>query len=334
MIKLKDACMVSVVVVAKNEEKNIASCLDSLVKQSFKEKYEIIVVDGGSTDATQQIIKKYPVKLIIDTFGTIGHQRNTGVQNAKGQYIAFTDADCVADIFWLEMLVSSINNSPCEVVAIGGPNLVMSWDFAFAKIVGYSQETFIGSGGSVQSMNSKKELKNVQSIPNCNAIYKKEILVKEKYNNYISIGEDADLNFRLKKRGYRFIYQPNAIVWHRRTSNYFLFVKKMFNYGKAIGRLTKFYRTVVRWYAILPILSIFWGGTFVLWRYQTGNTFLDLWFFLLFIIYLLGLIYSTMQVWQKTKNIVAFWTPILLLTQHLTYGIGFLSGLIERSETN
>ena len=63
--------LVSVIVVAKNEEKNIADCLDALISQDFdKEKYEILVIDGGSKDRTRDIVCQYPVKLFVDTYGT------------------------------------------------------------------------------------------------------------------------------------------------------------------------------------------------------------------------------------------------------------------------
>ena len=82
---------------------------------------------------------------------------------------------------------------------MGGPNLVMDNDPAFGRVVGYMQETFLGSGGSPQAYRISAPRYNVISIPNCNAVYKKEILAREKYDNSISIGEDCELNYRLKQ---------------------------------------------------------------------------------------------------------------------------------------
>jgi len=322
---------VSVVVVAKNEENNIANCLTSIINQNYpQELYEIIVVDGGSTDKTQEIIKNFPVKLIVDTYGTIGHQRNTGITNSKGDFIAFTDADCVVDSSWLSALVRCIKNSPTNVVAVGGPNLVMPWDFEFAKVVGYSQETFLGSGGSAQSANSNKRLPKVQSIPNCNAIYKKDYLLHEKYNNDISIGEDAELNYRLNKKGFRFFYDPSAVVWHKRAPSLGKFANKMFNYGRALGRLTKHHKAIIRWYAILPPACIVLAPVCFIMRILFNLNTFDNIVIAFLSLYLLGLSISTIQVWSNIKNANSLWTPILLNIQHFAYGLGFIKGISER----
>lgn len=88
----------SIVVVVRNEEKNIAKCLDSLIAQDFpRDKYEIIVVDGASGDKTGEICQGYPIRLIRLDHGGISYQRNVGVEAANAPYIAFTDADCLAE---------------------------------------------------------------------------------------------------------------------------------------------------------------------------------------------------------------------------------------------
>ena len=73
-----------------------------------KEKYEIIVVDGASTDKTREIVKEYPIKLIIDKNGGLANSRNIGIKTAKGDHIASTDADCVVKEDWLNILVDSL----------------------------------------------------------------------------------------------------------------------------------------------------------------------------------------------------------------------------------
>jgi len=321
--------LVSVIVVAKNEEKNISDCLDSLISQQFPEdEYEIIVVDGGSEDRTQDIVRNYPVKLFIDTYGTLGHQRNTGIENARGKYIAFTDADCVADKLWLKELVNAIENSSKEVAAIGGPNLVMESDNDFAQLVGYAQETFFGSGGSPQALNSKNNLDDVVSIPNCNAIYKRDIMASAKYDDRIHMAEDAELNYRIRNKGYKFMYIPSAVVWHHRVSSPKRFIRKMFAYGEGMARIIKKHKNSVRWYAFLPAIAVCIFVAYVISKLFINNYLLDVTFVSLIFLYSLGLLFSTVQVFKKFKSPKAIWTLFLLPLQHVAYGIGFFRGVL------
>jgi glycosyltransferase involved in cell wall biosynthesis len=219
--------LISVIVVMKNAEKTITQCLDSLFAQDQPaEQYEVIVVDGGSKDRTLSIVENYPVKIIKDDGGSISHGRNLGVQASRGEFVAFTDSDCVVQGDWLRSLITELQNR-CDIIALGGPNLTNDSDFPLSKVIGYMQETFLGSGGSPQSY-AIKEPRYVYSLPNCNVMYKKRVFNEETFDDGFNIGEDCDFNYRLRKRGYSFLYFPNAVVWHYRPSNLKELCNKMF----------------------------------------------------------------------------------------------------------
>ncbi|WP_321418619.1 glycosyltransferase [uncultured Methanomethylovorans sp.] len=84
-----------------------------------------------STDNTQNLVRKYPVKLILNEKKNVAAARNLGVKEAKGEYIAFTDGDCRADKSWLSTLVNEMLNAPENVACIGGPNLIFNTDSLF-----------------------------------------------------------------------------------------------------------------------------------------------------------------------------------------------------------
>ena len=108
---------VSVIVAARNEEKNIGECLDSLVRLDYPaDKFEIIIADDGSTDTTPHIVQEYVrrhrfVNLISVQSGT-GNLRgkanalSQGIAQSKGEILMFTDADCIAPETWLKETVS------------------------------------------------------------------------------------------------------------------------------------------------------------------------------------------------------------------------------------
>ena len=114
-----DFDFVSVIVPAHNEEEYINKCLSSLKFQDYpKDKYEIIVVDNDSQDRTQDIARQFNVKLIFQDTGPVGAVRNAGAKQAKGELLAFIDADCTAPVDWLSKGVSLISKN--EAVYGGG----------------------------------------------------------------------------------------------------------------------------------------------------------------------------------------------------------------------
>ncbi len=122
---------VSVIVPVYNVEKYLKKCLDSLINQTFKD-YEIIIVNDGSTDTSQDIINeyvnKYPfIKAFKKENGGLSSARNVGLDNAQGEYISFVDSDDYVEIFFLEKMYGKAieNNSDvviCDYYAITDDN--------------------------------------------------------------------------------------------------------------------------------------------------------------------------------------------------------------------
>lgn len=103
---------VSVIVPAKNEEKVIARCLDSLLNQKTSIPYEILVIDSSSNAKTAAIAKKFPVRILYETRPGTNHARQTGVKHAKGKILCFTDADCQVPPHWIQTFLTTFNQNP------------------------------------------------------------------------------------------------------------------------------------------------------------------------------------------------------------------------------
>lgn len=110
---------VSVVIPAYNEEKYIGKTLDSLKNQIYKD-YEIIVSDGGSTDKTGEIVKKYGYKFIIHKNQTIPFARQKGIEDSTGEIIVGCDADTIYPPDHLAKIILDFDKDP-NIVAVGGP---------------------------------------------------------------------------------------------------------------------------------------------------------------------------------------------------------------------
>ncbi len=111
--------MISVVIPTYNEEKNIERCLHALDEQTIpREDFEVIVVDGQSSDRTVEIAERYADKVIQQVSEGVGGARNDGVKAAEGDIIVTTDADCVPYKEWLEVVQEHFEKG--GVVAVTG----------------------------------------------------------------------------------------------------------------------------------------------------------------------------------------------------------------------
>ncbi|MCX6003451.1 MAG: glycosyltransferase family A protein, partial [Chloroflexi bacterium] len=136
---------ISVIIPAYNEADKISTCLDALLNQSIIP-FEIIVVDGHSTDGTVENAKKFPVKVVYEDCHTRGGARQVGIDNAEGEYVAFTDASCIPHKDWLHNLVNEFHD---DIVGVGGKTIPRNQGF-WPHSIDLAFSTFLGSANSIQ----------------------------------------------------------------------------------------------------------------------------------------------------------------------------------------
>jgi len=109
---------ISVVVAARDAEDTLDACLEAIARQTLaRARYEIVVVDNGSSDATAEIAARHAgVVLVAERRKGAYVARNAGLYAARGATIAFTDADCVAAPDWLERLTGTLSADGARVV--------------------------------------------------------------------------------------------------------------------------------------------------------------------------------------------------------------------------
>jgi len=212
---------VSVIIPALNEEKNIGVCLESIVNQKTKVKYEIIVCDGRSDDKTKDIAVKYADKVILSKDRSIGIQRNYGAKLAAGRYLLFVDADTVLPDNYISWGINKFKKdkdlvgfcarfkfSNSNPKAVFTEKLVCSW-FKFNEKIG--SHTLLGFNTFVTAK-AFKQVGGFRDVPL----------------------EDADLARRMHKIGkLRFFTDNFVITSSRRLEKMGLFssVKYYFDLG-------------------------------------------------------------------------------------------------------
>jgi GT2 family glycosyltransferase len=215
---------VSVVVCVYNGERTIDACLASLKELNYPN-YEVIVVNDGSTDRTRQIAESYDyIRLVNQENKGLSEARNVGIRTAKGEIIAFTDADCMADPDWLTYLVARFRLS--DFGAVGGPNLSPPDDSLIASCVAVSP-------GAPTHVLLDDEV--AEHIPGCNMAFRREALEMIKGFDPIfrAAGDDVDVCWRLQNKGYKIGFSPAAVVWHFRRNTIRDYLKQQRGYGKA-----------------------------------------------------------------------------------------------------
>lgn len=123
---------ISVVIPIYNAEKTLRECLDSVLVAAEAVKngqmhaeVEILCVNDGSTDCSLEMLRNYPVKILVEAHSNAGHARNLALENARGEYVAFVDADDAVAPDYLSKLVTvsdreKLDVCVCATEVIGG----------------------------------------------------------------------------------------------------------------------------------------------------------------------------------------------------------------------
>lgn len=323
---------VSVIITCLNEEKNIRECLNTLVHQTYpKDKYEIIVADGGSKDRTQDIVYKLMqtyqnINLIVETKKGTAAGRNAGIRAANYDYIAFIDADCEAPQNWLETLVEQYQNiqlTDKNVIAVGGTNIPPENVGGFLQAIGIALDSYIGSFGSVQGRQFKKPM-HVSSLSNLNVLYDKQKIIDIGCydESLVSEAEDADINYRLFTAGNRFLFIPCSFVWHKMRPTPKTWLANMFRYGKGRARLLKRYPKMWRVSFALPLLFITAISTLFFTPFSNVFSLPAIYFPAL-------LCFSLYMCIKKRHPELVLHVMLVYLIQHFGYAAGEVYGLLH-----
>ncbi len=236
------ALLISIVTTVRNEARNIAALLDSLVIQ--EPPIEILVVDSGSEDLTREIVQRYEkqydfVHLYVEG-GTRGTGRNFGIAKARGEAVAFIDGDAIASPFWIKELREGLATS----------------DIVAGKSIQIGYRPF-------------EELERVElyvrgvdvTYPSSNLAYRKPILREiGGFDEWMVTAEDIDLNLRAVLAGHAIAFRANAIVYHRTRDSYFDFLRQAFWNGVGRKQLTLKHGSL--WGAYRPFEMLHQRATF------------------------------------------------------------------------
>lgn len=203
---------VTVVVPVYNGAMTIANCLESLLDQTYPaDRYEIVVVENGSTDETTEVVQRYPVRLFHNEVRGPAAARNRGICESTADIIAFTDADCIANPNWLVELIRPYADP--TISGVGGD--IQPYRHEKRTIFELFSEEY---APIVNYVSGEHEFYPHLSTPN--ASYRRELLVATNgFDERLLTGEDIEISWRLQvKACAKLAYAHEAIVYHHHRS--------------------------------------------------------------------------------------------------------------------
>ncbi|MBV9646354.1 MAG: glycosyltransferase [Candidatus Eremiobacteraeota bacterium] len=220
---------ISVIVCAYNASSTLRQCLEALSRVDYPN-FEVIVVDDGSIDGTGSIAAQYEVRLISTSNRGLSAARNTGLAAARHEIVAYLDSDAYPDEHWLRYLAAAFLQS--DHVGIGGPNLAPPGHSGVLQCFDHAP------GGPVAVFISDRE---TEHIPGCNMAFRAARLRDVgAFDPELRIaGDDVDICWKLRERGWSLGYSHGAVVWHHRRTTWRSYWKQQRGYGRAEALLER-----------------------------------------------------------------------------------------------
>lgn len=242
---------VSVVVPVRGESARLGALLDSLAAQTFVPD-EIIVVDGGSTDATVQVARSHtasqPYLRVIEAGpATPGRGRNVGINAARNEVVALTDAGVRAEPIWLEELVRALERRPDASVVYGNYEPVTDSYFTRCAALAYVAPKQTRDGGALRGPSTASMLirravwREVGGFPDLRA------------------AEDLIFMERVSRAPVTIAWAPRATVWWQLRGSFASTFRRFATYSRHnvwLGRQRDWHYGIARQYLVAALVLL------------------------------------------------------------------------------
>lgn len=268
---------ISVIIPVRNEEQSIRTLLDGLLNQTLSPA-EIVITDGGSTDATREIISEYakrgaPIRLLRESASLPGRSRNLAAAQAAYDWIAFIDAGITPETNWLELLARRAE-SQGDVgdvdVVYGAFEPVSDTLFKLCSVMAHASTPVEIEGKWVRT-------RSVACVLMKRSVWK----TVGGFPEDLRSAEDLLFMNKIDQAGFRIAYAPEALVHWQVQPTPWLSFKRMVTYARSnmrAGLWQQWQSAIFKRYGLLLVsaLPVFWFGlrwllvTLILWLAMLG----------------------------------------------------------------
>ena len=309
--------LVSIICPIYNEEQYITTCIESVLKQDLPaNEWELLLVDGGSTDNTRELIlpytERYPnIRLLNNPKRTVPYAMNIGILAAKGKYICRIDAHASFPSNYVSTLLHYINQLPDAVNVGAACRTLPRNDSPKAKAISAILSNRFGVGNSNFRLGTKR-VTEVDTVPF--GFFKREIFDKVGlYNERLDRNQDIELNNRIASHRGKIYLVPDTYCIYYARATYCELAKNNFGNGKW-NILTVYFTHNMKslelrhFIPLLFVLSVITGVTVLLYAL------------------LMGAVSLQIARKQQLNFFYVFWAFCVL---HFSYGCGSLVAMLQ-----
>lgn len=319
--------MVSVIVPVRNEQKHLAPTLLQILQQNYPaERFEVLVADGRSTDATREIVANlqltYSNLLLFDNPGQWSSSgRNVAIQNSRGSILVLIDGHCeIENPNYLALIVDAFRRS--EADCIGRPQPLDIRDAnPFQVAIAMVRSGRLGHHPSSFIYEDRESWVPPMSVA---VAYRRRVFDRVgMFDESFDACEDVELNQRLAQAGMRCFFTPRAAVRYTPRESLKGLWFQLYRYGRGRGRLLRKHPETFGWAGFAPALFVLGlvAGPVLGWMSSPLMTlFLGVISLYLLIILTLALTLA----WKAGRIGWLFLIPVIAATIHLAAGIGIL----------
>ena len=322
----------SVIIPSYNRKDDLQELLPSLEGQTLpKEHFEVILVDDGSTDGTDEWVNAFQelssirFRFLKQNHQGAGAARNYGMREAAGQIFVFIDSDCIAPDNWLAEIKKAFDLDP-TIGAFGGRDDARVDFSALQKAINYSMTSFLTTGG----LRGGEKKRLAKFYPRSfNMGIRREIIPRTGGFGHFRRAHDIEFSHRIIQSGAKVAYIPDAIVFHKRRNSLKTFFIQIFNWGFARINLYKMDTTMLEPLHFAPAVGLWFSILF------TGLAFLyvPIWAFWKVFAGFVGvvLIGTSLDATIRWKSLsTGLLVPVVIGLQVSGYGLGFTFAFLWR----
>jgi cellulose synthase/poly-beta-1,6-N-acetylglucosamine synthase-like glycosyltransferase len=315
----------SIVSPIRNEEQYIAKCLSSIVDQNYeKNKYEIIIVDGMSDDATRKIVKRFEtkydnIKLLDNPHKTVPYALNLGIKQASGNVIVRVDGHAVLEKDYLNKCHKYLVQTKADCV---GGAIESINDTFIGKAIALAMSSQFGVG------NARFRTSGKEGLVDCLAFgaYRREIFNKIGcFNEEFVRCQDDEFNYRLRKLGGKIYFSPEIKSYYYPRSDLRKLWRQYYQYGFwKVRVLQKHFKTIQPRQFVPPIFVMALISTGLLGIFSKMSLAIFLFITSLYLIFSLSV---SLKISFKNGHKFFYILPVIFSILHVSYGSGFLAGI-------
>lgn len=324
----------SLIIPLYNRPQEIDELLDSLTRQTYR-LFEVLVIEDGSLHDAQTIVESYRDRLDVHYYVKAnegqGFTRNFGFERAKGDYFVIFDSDCLIPPDYLATVAAFLQKVPLD--AFGGPDAAHETFTPVQRAISYSMTSPFTTGGI---RGNKRHIGTFHPRSFNMGVSRK---VWEQVGGFklTRLGEDIEYSIRIHASGFKIGLIPDAVVYHKRRTDFRQFYKQLHFFGRARINIYKhfprelklvhfFPAAFVCFLLILVLLNSCWIlGISGINHYVAGLAKLG---DVLLVVYTFLILCHSLV---KTRRIgVALLSVLAAYVQLIAYGFGFMQDLWKR----